>query len=115
MTTKAMSITALVLGIVSVVCAWFGIGAILGLIVGIVGLVFSVKARKALQADMANGVPAGNLKGVSTAGLVLNIIGVVLSGILFVCALCVVCTAAGVAGAAGSVSGLESLSGLYFI
>ncbi len=105
MSTKAMSVAGLVLGIISVAAAWFGLGAVLGLICGIIGLIFAVKAKKAMQAtgDFAP-------KNLATAGLVLSIIGVVLSAIMFVCALCVVCTAATAIGAAG---GLDSL--YYFI
>lgn len=110
MTSKAQSITALVLGIVSCVCPWLGWGAILGLVCGIVGIVFAVKARKQFEANAAAEVQENSSKGMATAGLVLSIIGVVLSGIMFVCVVCAVCTLAGVASTAG---GLSSISSLY--
>lgn len=49
-----------------------------GLILGVVGIVVSVKARKL--------VPSG----ISTGGFVCSIIGTALSAVLLVCALCVV-------------------------
>jgi high-affinity nickel permease len=82
-----MGVAALVCGIVSVVCAFFGFGAIAGVVLGIIAIVLGVKARK----DPAQA-------GSATGGLVLGIIGTVLSGILFVA--CVACV--GVLGAAGT-------------
>lgn len=111
MTTKAQSITALILGIVSCVCPWLGWSAILGLICGIIGIVFAVKARKQIEANALQAeVQENNSKGMATAGLVLSIIGVVLSGIMFVCVVCAVCTVASVASTAG---GIGSLSSFY--
>lgn len=76
-----MAIAGMILGIVSVVCCWWGTFAIVGLAAGIVGLVLSVKGRK---------IPVK--RGMATAGLVLSIIGIVCGGIFFICA--VACTAA---------------------
>jgi membrane-bound ClpP family serine protease len=82
-----MGVAALVCGIVSVVCAFFGPGAALGIVLGIIAIVLGIMARKnPEQAKLA------------TAGLVLGIIGTVLSGILFIA--CVVCI--GALGAAGA-------------
>lgn len=74
-----MAIAGLVLGIVSVVFSFLYVW--IGLIAGVVGIILSVKGRK-IQAK----------KGMATAGLVLSIVGVCLSGILVACALCVVGT-----------------------
>jgi type II secretory pathway component PulF len=73
-----MAIAALVCGIVSVVFAFFGYGAIVGIIVGIVAIVLGILARKDPQR-----------KGMATAGLILGIIGTVLSGVLLIA--CVAC------------------------
>jgi lysylphosphatidylglycerol synthetase-like protein (DUF2156 family) len=82
-----MGIAALVCGIVSVVCAFLGFGAALGIVLGIIAIVLGIMARKKPeQAKLA------------TAGLVLGIIGTALSGIMFVA--CVICV--GVIGTAGA-------------
>ncbi|MDR2144669.1 MAG: DUF4190 domain-containing protein [Treponema sp.] len=77
-----MAIAALVCGIISVLCAFLGYGAIIGIVLGIIAIIFGVKARK----------DPSQAAGSATAGLVLGIIGTVLSGILFIA--CVACTAA---------------------
>ena len=92
--TKGKSIASLVLGIASVALPWFYFSSILSLIVGVVGIILSVQVRKLNDEN----------KGMATAGLVLSIIGIVLSGIMVVCTICTVCVAAGAAGAAGSLS-----------
>ncbi len=86
-----MAIGSLVLGIISVVMALFFAGfQWVGAITGIIGIILGALARK---------VP--EKKGMATAGLVLSIIGFVLSIILFVaCAACI--GAIGAAGAANS-------------
>lgn len=89
--SKGMAIGALVCGIVSIVAAWFGYGAIVGLVLGIVAIVLGVKVRKLNDAS----------KGMATGGLVTGIIGVVLSGILLTCVICAACTVASVGMAAG--------------
>lgn len=80
-----MGIAALICGIISVVCSFTGLGAIAGIVLGIIAIILGVKTRK--DPSMA---------GPATAGLVLGIIGTVLSGILFIA--CVACAA--LAGAA---------------
>ena len=75
------AVVALVLGIVSLVFDF--IFPWIGLIAGVVGIVFAVKGRK-IQAK----------KGMATGGLVCSIIGVCLGGIFAICAICV-CTTAG--------------------
>ncbi len=93
-TGKGLSITALVLGIVSSILAWFYMINIVALICGIVGIICAAKGRKAAIAAEAP-------KGIGTAGLVLSIIGTCLAGIgFFSCTLCVLC-AASAAEAAG--------------
>ncbi|MBW2991566.1 hypothetical protein KY348_07765 [Candidatus Woesearchaeota archaeon] len=59
-------ITSLVLGIVSIVFCWV---PVLGLVAGILGIIFAVKQRKIFP------------NGIATGGLVTSIIGLVFSGI----------------------------------
>lgn len=98
---KTLSTVSLVLGIVSVVLCWLGWFTIISLVAGIVAIVLSVKGRKA-------NVEAGEPTGMATAGLVLGIIGVVLSGIVFVCLLACGSLGCALAGAAGSNPNIES-------
>ena len=78
-----LSVTALVLGIVSAILAWFYLVNIAALVCGIVGIILAVKGKKCA-------VKAGAQTGIATAGLVLSIIGTCLAGIGFVsCTLCV--------------------------
>lgn len=75
---KNLAVGSLVCGILSLVCIFFGYGALVGLILGIVAIVLAVNAKK-------NGFEDGMQK----AGLILGIIGTVLCGISFLaCALC---------------------------
>jgi hypothetical protein len=89
-----MGIAALVCGIVSVLCAFLGPGAIIGIVLGIVAIFLGVKAKK----DPSQA-------GAATAGLVLGIIGTALSGILFIA--CVACAA--VLGTAATSSEFQNL------
>lgn len=82
--SKGKAIASLICGIVSVVLAWFGYGAIAGLAAGIVAIVLGVGVRKLNDEN----------KNFATAGLVTGIIGVVLSGILLVCVICAASTLA---------------------
>ena len=71
-----MAVAALVLGIISVVFPFIGLGLI-GLIVGIVGLILGIIAKKKAPSGMA------------TAGIVLSIIGISLTVLVLVaCAAC---------------------------
>lgn len=98
---KTLSMVSMILGIVSVVLAWVHwILAIVCLICGIVAIVLSVKGKKAC-------VEAGEPTGMATAGLVLGIIGVVLSGIAVLCLSCITATACAAFGAAKD-AGIES-------
>lgn len=99
---KTLATISLILGIVSVVLCWFFglISGVLCLICGIVAIVLAVKGKKA-------NIAAGEPTGMATAGLVLGIIGVVLSGLTVICA--AACGAA-LCAAAGTIqgSGIES-------
>ena len=79
------AVVALVLGIVSLVFDFIFVW--IGLIAGIVGIVFAVKGRK-IQSK----------KGMATAGLVCSIIGVCLGGLFAVCTVCVCITAGAIEG-----------------
>lgn len=81
---------SLVLGIVSIICAWFGYSAIVGLILGIIGLNFGAKARKEAQTGMATG------------GFVCSLVGTILSGLGLLCVVACV-------GTAGVLGVMESL------
>lgn len=100
---KSLAIVSLVLGIAAAVICWFGWGAILALVCGIVGIVFAVKAR--------NAIPVGaDGRGMATAGLVVSIVAVCLSGIVAVCFICALATLGSLAGTAGVLEGLSSLA-----
>ena len=75
---KGLAIGSLVCGIVSLVFCWTGCVAIISLITGIVGIILSVNAKK-----------QGFIGGMSTAGLVMSIIGLIFGGITFIA--CVSC------------------------
>lgn len=93
---KGFAITSLVLGIVSIILAWFYGINILGIVTGAAGLVFAILAGKSYKA-------IGQKNGIATAGLVLSIIGLALSIIgFFACTVCVCCTAQAINDAAAS-------------
>lgn len=82
------AVAALVLGIVACASILTGIGAIVGLILGIIGIVLARQAKK-----------AGNTEGICKAGFVLSIIGLCVSAAGLIIVLGLV-GAAGVAGVA---------------
>lgn len=84
---KGAAIASMVLGIISIVTWFFGMGALLGLITGVIGLVCASSAKK-----------AGFVNGMRTAGFVCSLIGVIGSALVFVA--CVACV--GVLGTAGA-------------
>lgn len=91
---------SLVLGIIAVVCWFFGYSSIISVILGIVGLALASSAKK-----------AGNTSGVREAGFVLSLLGLIFGAIFFVA--CVACaglfgTAARRAGLLGTAAGLDS-------
>ena len=81
---KGAAIASLVLGIVSI-----AMGALIGLITGIIGLICASSAKK-----------AGFVGGMRTAGFVCSLIGVIGSALVFVA--CVACV--GVLGTAAALS-----------
>lgn len=70
------AVASLVLGICAVVSWFFGLGALLGMVLGIIGLVLAGQAKK-----------AGNIEGIRTAGFVCSLIGLIGSGIAVIIAL----------------------------
>ena len=85
--SNGLAIASLVLGIVAIVFSFIGLSIPFGLIIGIVGIILGVMAKKK------------NPSGMATAGLVLSIIGTILCAIIFIaCAACI--------GAIGSAASL---------
>ncbi|MCR5145298.1 MAG: hypothetical protein K6B67_08410 [Lachnospiraceae bacterium] len=70
---KSAAIASLVLGIVSILTWFFGSGSLVGLITGILGIVFASNAKK-----------QGFEGGMQTAGFVCSLIGLVGSSIVFI-------------------------------
>lgn len=78
--SNGKAIASLVLGIVACVCVFFGYGAILGIVLGVIGLVLGINAKKE------------NPSGMATAGIVLSVIAVAICAIGFIaCVACVGC------------------------
>ena len=86
---QSQATISLVLGIVAVVCWWFGYSSIISVVCGIIGLVFASNSKK-----------MGFSGGILTAGFVLSIIGLIGGAIFFIA--CVACV--GLVGAAGTLS-----------
>ena len=81
------SVAALVLGILSVILAWFYLINIVAIVFGIMGVIFAAVGRKK---SIAVGAPTG----LGTAGLVISIIGLIIGAIGFIsCTICVACAA----------------------
>ncbi len=76
---KSEATASLVLGIIAVVCWFFGYSAFLSVVLGIVGIVLASNSKK-----------AGYNDGIRTAGFVLSLIGLIGGGLVFVA--CVACT-----------------------
>ncbi len=74
------AVASLVCGIISIVLAWLGWGALFGLILGIVGISMSNKAKRLAQADPDK----FEMGGVRSGGFVCSIIGTVLSAIMLI-------------------------------
>ena len=88
---KGQATASLELGIISVALWFFGYTSFISVILGIVGVIMAVMAKKQGYDD-----------GVRMAGLILSIIGVIGGAIFFVaCVACAACAAVG--GAVGSV------------
>lgn len=76
--TPGAATASLVLGLISLIFACFGYGALISIITGIIGIILGIKGNKIQQT------------GMGTAGIVLSIIGLVLSIIVFfACVLCI--------------------------
>ncbi len=86
---KGAATASLVLGIIAVVCWFFGYSSILSVVLGIIGLVMASNAKK-----------AGFEGGIAKAGFVLSLIGLIGGAIFFVA--CVACV--GALGAAGALA-----------
>ncbi len=84
---KGAAVASMVLGIISVVLWWFGYSALVSVVLSIVGLVLAGNSKK-----------AGFVGGARTAGVVLNVIGLIGGAIFFVA--CVACV--GALGAVGA-------------
>ena len=91
-TSSGKAVASLVLGILSLICAFFGYSAIVGLIFGIVGVSLGAKARKEAQT------------GLATGGFVCSIIGLIFCALGLVCAIACV----GALGALGATGALAS-------
>jgi len=106
---KTKTIVALVLGIASLVIAWFGWGALIGLGCGIAGLVLALQVRKGY--DQAGVKP----DGMTTAAFICSLVGLILSAIVLIvviaAASCIGCAACSYGGAACS---LGSLGQYYY-
>ena len=70
---QGAAVASLVLGIIAVVCWFFGWSALVSVVLGIIGLVLAGSSKK-----------AGFTGGVRTAGFVLSLIGLIGGGIVFV-------------------------------
>lgn len=95
---KSQATVSLVCGIISIVFCWLGIytwvvGSVIALVLGIVGAVTSVKAKKLMPPTQS---------GMATAGLVCSIVGIVLSVIFTVCSIWAYATACSIINAYGS-------------
>lgn len=73
------AVGSLVLGIVGTVLCFFGYSAIISVILGVIGLILSDKAKN-----------AGNTEGIRTAGFVLSLISLIGGAIVFVVCIAIV-------------------------
>lgn len=104
---KSQATTSLVLGIISIVFCWLGfatwvVGSVIALVLGIVGAIMAVKAKKLLPPQQS---------GMATAGLVCSIIGIVLSAIFTICSIVAYAAACAVINEYGKFS--NSFSGKF--
>ncbi|MBR2742294.1 MAG: hypothetical protein IKD89_01755 [Clostridia bacterium] len=76
---RTQAIISLVCGIIAVILCFTGKGAIIGIILGIVGIVMSRKAKK-----------LGFVGGMQTAGFVLSLISVIVCLVAFIIAIALV-------------------------
>ena len=97
---KGAAIGSLVCGIISIVFWFFGLGAIVGIILGIVGLILASASKK-----------QGFVGGLRTGGFVCSLIGLIVSAIILVSCIAVTACTAAALGASG-ISGSDILEGL---
>lgn len=81
---KTNGTVALVCGIVSLILAWWGYFGFVAIALGIVAIIFAIKAKK------------GGKNGMATGGLVCGIVGIVIGAIFGLCTVCTVCVASSV-------------------
>ncbi len=92
MDLKNKAIAALICGILAVISVFTGVYAFIGLVLGIVGIILSIKVKKELEAmgETVDADPAlKDIKGMATAGLICSIIGTAVAGIGFICVACI--------------------------
>src|SRR5690554_1633972 len=102
MELKNKAIAALVCGILAVISVFTGYGALLGLILGIVGIVLSVNVKKEIEAygaDADTNPATKDIRGMATAALICSIVGTAIADIDVLCVACAIATI-GVAGCA---------------
>lgn len=98
MTTKNMSIAALIGGILGIVGPFIPIVKYFSFLCGIAGIVFGVLALKKIK----NGDDLDpNAKGLALGGLITGIVGTVISVIGLVCVICAACIGVAALGAMG--------------
>lgn len=92
------SVAALILGILSIILAWFYLVNVSAIVFGVVGIVLAAIGRK-------KSIEAGASTGIGTAGLVTSIIGLAVGAIGFIsCTICVACAAKEVNDAANAIN-----------
>lgn len=92
---KGQGIASMVLGIIGVVCWFFGvIGGVISIVLGIIGLVLAGNAKK-----------AGYVEGMQKAGFILSLISLI-GGAIF-CVAVIACAAC-----VGAIAGTGALAGL---
>lgn len=90
--TKGMAIASLVCGIAGVLSFWLNVGAVIGVILGVVAIILGVKVRKNEDEN----------KSLATGGMVCGIIAVAIDVTAFACAICIVCAAGTALASAGA-------------
>lgn len=93
---KSAATASMVLGIISIVCWFFGWSLIASVVLGIVGLILSSNAKK-----------AGFVGGMQTAGFVLSLIGLIGGGVFLISCIACVDAVGGVAGLADIANSLN--------
>ena len=84
---KGQATASLVLGIIAVVCWFFGYSSIVSVVLGVIGIIMAGKAKQ-----------EGFVGGIQSAGFVLSLIGLIGGAVAFIA--CVACV--GLIGALGA-------------